>query len=156
MAFDIRVKIDRAELRLGKLPDDFRAALRAEIDAKAVAIRDDAKNKAGEFFHVRSGRFVNSIRKSVRSSKTQVVGKVFSKNPVAHLLERGVKPHDIKPKNARALRFFGFKLVFSEGVHHPGFRGHTIINAAFNEMKAQLRDGMATAVQRAATDNATK
>lgn len=143
MKFDVAIKIDRAITRLEKLPDDVRAALKEEINGLATTLRARSQANAATFFHVRSGEFQRSIKKSVRSSKTSVVGKVFSRSPVAHLLERGVKPHDIRPKNAKALAFLG---RFAEVIHHPGFQGHTIINAAFQDMKAEITEGIGNAV----------
>lgn len=143
--FDVTVKVDRALLRMGKLPDSIRASLKAEVDALATEVRDKAKSNAGTFFQVRTGAYQNSIKKSVRSSKTGVVGKVFSRNPVAHLLERGVKAHDIRAKNVKALAFLGGK--FAIEVHHPGFAGHTVINSAFQDMVGDIRTGLDRAVK---------
>lgn len=143
--YDITVKIDRALLRLGKMPDEVRASLKAEADVLATKLRDKSKDKFSEFFQSRTGAFLKSIKKSVRSNKNGVVGKVFSRSKVAHLLERGTRPHDIRSKNAKALAFLGGK--FAEVVHHPGIRGHTIINAAFQDMQDEIRSGLSRAVK---------
>jgi hypothetical protein len=141
---DIQVKIDKGIARLGKMPDSVRAALKVETNALATELRDKARANAGSFFQVRTGKFLKSIKKSVRTSQKSVIGKVYSKDKVAHLLERGVKPHDIRPKNAKALAFLG---VYAEMIHHPGFRGHTIINAAYQDMKSEINEGLAKAVR---------
>lgn len=145
MQLDLQVRLDRALLRLNKLPDAVRAALKVEATALATKLQAKAKDKFSEFFQERSGRYLKSIKKSVRVNKKGVVGKVYSKgDPVAHFLEKGTKPHIIEPKNAAVLFYLGqaFKVV-----HHPGMQGHSIINAAFQEMKPEIRDGLASAVQ---------
>lgn len=146
--FDLTVKIDRATLRLGKLPDEVRAALKTEANELATRLRDNAKSKFGQFFTARSGGYLKSIKKSVRTSKTSVVGKVYSKSPVAHFLEKGTKPHLITVRNAKALAFIGAggAQVDVVSVQHPGMQGHTIINSAFAEMKGEIREGLAKAV----------
>lgn len=141
---DIQVNIDKGVARLNKMPDAVRAALKAETNTLATELRDKARQNAGSFFQVRTGKFLKSIKKSVRTSTKSVIGKVYSKDPVAHLLERGVKPHDIAPKNAKALAFLG---RYAEMIHHPGFRGHTIINAAYQEMKGEINEGLTKAVR---------
>src|SRR5262249_19960718 len=105
--FDVKVNIDKGVARLGKLPDQVRDALRNEARELATELQSRAKSNAGEYFHVRTGRYQRSIRKSVRTNAKGVVGKVFSKSPVAHILEKGaVRPaHEIAAKNVRALHF---------------------------------------------------
>lgn len=143
--YDVTVNVDRALARLGRMPDAIRASLKSEINTLSVDLRDKSRGLAGALFQVRSGKFVKSIKKSVRSSKTAVLGKVYSSDPVAHLLERGVRPHDIRPKQGtKALAFMG---RFGEVVHHPGFKGHTIINAAYQGMKDDITAGIIQAVK---------
>lgn len=152
--FDLTVKIDRAQARMGKLPDEVRASLKAEANDLAIRLRDRAKQTFSGFFTERTGATLKSIKKSVRSSQKSVTGRVFSASPVMKILERGARPHDIRPRNAKALELIGGR--FAEAVHHPGFRGHTIINAAFQEMKGEINDGLRQAVKDgiAAADNA--
>lgn len=143
--FDITVKIDRALLRMGKMPDAVRASLKAEMNILVTALRDKAKANAGTFFQVRTGAYQKSIKKSVRTSQTKITGKVFSKSPVAHLLETGVRPHDIRAKNVKALAFLGG--TFAVEVHHPGLQGHSVIGSALMEMKSKIYDGLGEAVK---------
>lgn len=143
--FDITVKVDRALLKMGKLPDSIRNSLKAEMNILVTAVRDKARSNAATFFHVRTGAYQKSIKKSVRSSQTKVTGKVFSKSRIAHMLETGVRPHDIRAKNAKALAFLGG--TFAIEVHHPGLQGHSVIGAAFMEMKSQIYDGLGEAVK---------
>lgn len=143
---DIKVDVDRGIARLGKMPDEVRAALKGEANTLATELRDKAKGYAGSLFQVRSGKFQASIKKSVRSTPTRVTGKVSSNDPVAHLLEVGARPHDIVPKSAHALELAAGG-AFATVVHHPGFQGHAIISRAFQEMRGDITDGLMKAVR---------
>ena len=152
--FDVTVKIDRGVARLKKLPDQVRAELRTEARALATDLQSAAKANAGEYFHVVTGRYQRSIRRSVRSNSKGVVGKVYSKSPLAHILEKGaVRPaHQEIAKNVKALAFIGSggAQQFAASVMNPGSRveGHAVINDAFQEMKGRIREGLQQAVAR--------
>ena len=141
---DVKVNVDRSLLRLGKLPGDMRQSLKTETQSLSVELQKKSKDKASSLFRVITGKIVKSIRRTVRATDTSVTGRVYSKHPIFRILERGAKPHDIRPKKAKTLLFFG---VHREGVRHPGFRGRTLINAAFQEMKPAIRDRLEAAVK---------
>lgn len=149
---DFRVDIDKAMLKLGRIPDDVRDALKAELSDLAGQVRDKAKSNASTMFQVRSGTYVNSIAKSVRAGKTSVIARVYSNDPVAHLLERGVRPHDIRPVNATELAFLSYfgAQSFAKMVHHPGFQGHAVFSDAFFDTIDEIRTGVAAAAKQAA------
>lgn len=155
-ALDFRVEITPAMLRLGRLPDDVRKALKAELNTLATKVRDKAKENASTMFQVRSGRYLASIKKSVRSSKTSVVARVYSNDPKAHLLERGVKPHDIRAVNATELAFLSYfgAESFARMVHHPGMEGHAVFSSAFFDTEAEIETDLTAAVKQAAQQNA--
>jgi hypothetical protein len=151
--FDITVRIDKGAARLGRLPDDIRAALREEARQQAIALQAAAKANAGSYFQVRTGRYQRSIRRSVRSNAKGVVGKVFSKSPIAHILEEGAVrgAHEELPKNVQALNFvMGGSSVYAARVLNPGSRvtGRAVINNAFQDRKDQIREGLRGAVTR--------
>ena len=113
-----------------------------------------AKENAQTMFQVRSGRYLKSIRKSVRSSQNSVVARVYSNDPKAHLLERGVKPHEIRAVNATELAFFSFLgLTFRRVVKHPGMEGHAVFSTAFFDTLSEIETGLTTAVKDAARAN---
>jgi hypothetical protein len=157
-ALDFKVDITPAMLRLGKLPDEVRNALKAELNVLATKVRDKAKENAATMFQVRTGHYLASIRKSVRASKTSVVARVYSNDPKAHLLERGVKPHDIRAVNATELAFLSFFGLskFAKMVHHPGMQGHAVISTAFFDVLGEIEVDLTEAVQRAAKENAAQ
>lgn len=154
-ALDFKVDIDPALKRLGKLPDEFRAAVKAELNVLATKVLGRVKENAQTMFQVRSGRYLKSIRKSVRSSKNSVVARVYSNDPKAHLLERGVKPHDIRAVNATELAFLSYfgAQSFARMVKHPGMEGHAVFSDAFFDTLSEIETGLTAAVKDAARAN---
>lgn len=64
-----------------------------------------------------------SINNSMRHTSTGFIVKVGSDNPIALLHHNGSKPHVIKPKRAKTLRFYSHgKIVYARVVNHPGTR----------------------------------
>jgi hypothetical protein len=56
----------------------------------------------------------------------------------------GTRPHTIKPKNKKTLRWNGLHdFVFAKRVHHPGFKGddflHKAIETTFRNLDTILR-----------------
>jgi hypothetical protein len=157
-ALDFKVDITPAMLRLGKLPNDVRNALKAELNVLAIKVRDKAKENAASLFQVRSGHYLASIKKSVRSTKTSVVARVYSNDPKAHLLEKGVRPHDIRAVNATELAFLSFfgAQSFARMVHHPGMQGHAVFGNAFFDVLGEIKVDLTEAVQKATKENAAQ
>lgn len=53
----------------------------------------------------------------------------------------GTKPHTIKPKTKKALRFYYKnldKFIFSKTVHHPGYKGDNFLKKAIQKTFSQL------------------
>lgn len=49
----------------------------------------------------------------------------------------GTRPHIIRPRNARALRFMvGGQVVYARVVHHPGTRANPFLDRALREVAA--------------------
>jgi hypothetical protein len=56
-------------------------------------------------------------------------------------VEFGSKPHDITPKNGKALRFMMHGMpVFAKKIHHPGTKGAFMFNQAFDANISQILD----------------
>lgn len=63
-----------------------------------------------------------------------VIGPDLERAPYAGYVEFGTAPHEIRPKNAKALRFtVGGQVVFARVVHHPGTRPSYYVARAFQE-----------------------
>jgi hypothetical protein len=152
----IEANTERVRLRLDNLPEEVRAALIAATTLSAAELKADAKGKAsGDVLQVRTGKFVRSIRSSVRKRRNSVIGKVWSRRAQARIFEFGgqTKAHDIRPKKRDVLAFMSTsQQLFRRAVHHPGARiaKHSTIRAAFDEMRGQIERSMIEAVLGAA------
>lgn len=55
----------------------------------------------------------------------------------ASFVHDGTRPHIIRPRNARALRFMvGGQVVYARVVHHPGTRARPFLDRAVREVTA--------------------
>lgn len=82
-----------------------------------------------------------------------VVVRIFSTKATAPILEHGSKPHVIRARKARALRFvIGGKTIFRRRVNHPGTRGFRFLyhatNAGFRILGQQLERDLGALAKR--------
>lgn len=153
MADDV-VEVDssRLNLRLGKLQPAVHDALLVAVTLDAGELQGLAQSKAsGELLQVRTGKFVKSIKASVRQSANRVSGSVYSNDPRALIFEWGgtTGPHEIAAKNAQALLIqMRGGTVFARRVQHPGgkYEPRQIIHTAFDEMKGGIESDLKDAV----------
>ena len=125
-----RIRLDRAELN------------RTITNASRTELREAARqvvNRAKVLAPVDTGRLRSSIRAdpprvfSLRGSVT-----VGSDLEYAAMVNDGTKPHVIRPKNAKVLRFnVGGQVVFARVVNHPGTRARPFLDRALREVAAQ-------------------
>lgn len=146
MADSITVElVDHASVRIAKLPEELRGQLRAAIvrDGKELAARVRGK-LSGPVLKVRSGRLLASIFSEMVENRNAIYGRVGSRGvPYAAIHEYGgqTKPHDIYPKNVRALHFMvGGASVFAAHVHHPGSKipQRSYLRSSLADMRAQI------------------
>lgn len=81
--------------------------------------------------HSKSGRLARSVAvKAKRKDGMPAVAITLGNKQAyyAHMVERGTKAHDIRPRKAKALRLHGNK--FAAFVRHPGFPGLFIVKRA--------------------------
>lgn len=70
-----------------------------------------------------TGRTAGTIGSTIIGGGSSVSGHVGSNDDVARYLEFGTRPHVIRPRNAKALKFnVGGRTVFARSVNHPGTR----------------------------------
>lgn len=103
--------------------------MRGALRAGAVEIRDEIKQRAP----VASGDLKKSIRVTSRTQKGRVSASAKvgdAKAWYAHLVEFGTRPHIIKAKPGRAMRFAG---TTTAQVSHPGIAGRPFIRPAADE-----------------------
>jgi len=98
-------------------------------------------NRAKVFAPVDTGR----LRASIRVERRSVLGlrmrwTIGSDVEYAPMVNDGTRPHIIRPKNAKVLRFkVGGQTVFARVVHHPGTRAQPFLDRALREV-AGARD----------------
>ncbi|MBT2490649.1 hypothetical protein J7E96_19440 [Streptomyces sp. ISL-96] len=61
-------------------------------------------------------------------------GVVTCDHPAVRFVLDGTRPHVIRPRRAKALRFdMGGRMVFAKKVNHPGTRANNFLEAALRE-----------------------
>lgn len=60
--------------------------------------------------------------------------EVISTNPNTLFVHDGTRPHKIRPRRARMLRFeVGGRIVYAREVNHPGYRGDKFLTRALRD-----------------------
>ncbi|MFC8583455.1 HK97 gp10 family phage protein [Streptomyces sp. NPDC057217] len=122
-----RLRLDRAALSR-----TFSATSRREGDAAARQVVARAKVLAP----VDTGR----LRASIRLERRSVFGlrqrwTVGSDVEYAPMVNDGTRPHKIRPRTKKALRFkVGGKVVFARVVSHPGTRARPFLDRALRDV----------------------
>ena len=154
-AVEITVDSSKLDLRLKEMPQQVHDALVVAVTLDAGELQGEAQSLAEQVLRVRSGKFVGSIKSSVRENENHITGRVYSNAPQANLFEYGgtTPPHDIEPNTARALAFLASNggLMFAASVHHPGgkYRALEILHTAFDTLKSDIAADLTAAVDTA-------
>lgn len=124
-----RVRLDRADLRRV-----MRQASRQELRTAGRMVVNRAKVLAP----VDTGRLRASIQGELTRAWTlRPRFTVGSNVEYAAMVNDGTRPHIIRPKNARALRFVvNGRVVYARVVHHPGTRANPFLDRALREVAA--------------------
>lgn len=124
-----RVRLDRAALSR-----TIRGASRNELDAAARQVLNRAKVLAP----VDTGRLRASIRiESRRTLTLRTIYTIGSDVFYAPYVNDGTRPHQIRPKTKKALKFrVGGRTVFAAVVNHPGTRANPFLDRALREVAA--------------------
>jgi len=86
----------------------------------AVKVEDYIRHEAGR--HEKTGALNSSIFKQ-RNGDSWIIGHDLQRAPHAKFVIFGTRPHLIKPKNKKSLRWAsGGAFHFAKVVHHPGNR----------------------------------
>ena len=118
-------------------------AVRAEMnrfarrDAEKVADQVEARAKqlAGILVNVRTGRYRAGFRKRSKFSARGPAYEVFNPVEYAPYIEEGTRPHKIRARNAKYLRFVvGGQVVYAKEVHHPGTKAQHVLTRAVREV----------------------
>ena len=103
------------------------------LDRLAGRLAEEMRERAP----VRTGRLRDSIRVA-RIGRFRLVGPTV---PYAPYVEFGTRPHVIRPRRARALRFeVEGRTVFAMYVRHPGFRGRFFVRRSVEAVMREIPD----------------
>lgn len=124
-----RTRLDRAALSR-----TIRGASRNELDAAARRVL----NRARVLAPVDTGRLRASIRiESRRTLTLRTIYTIGSDVFYAPYVNDGTRPHKIRPKTKKALKFrVGGKTVFAAVVNHPGTKANPFLDRALREVAA--------------------
>lgn len=86
--------------------------------------------------NVRSGELRDSLGHRAWSEGPQARLRVFATARHAKFVHDGTRAHEIRPRYARALRFYwprAGRVVFRQRVWHPGYEGNPFLRDAIRE-----------------------
>lgn len=88
--------------------------------------------------HTQTGALVQSLSLKPEGADVWIVGHDRARAPHALFVHWGTRPHDIRPKERKALRWVsGNGFLFAKIVHHPGYKGDPYLETAAD---AAVRD----------------
>jgi hypothetical protein len=142
----IQLKIPSAK----KLQDALKKYPEAASREMAKAIRDATlllEGNVAKEAPVKTGNLRGRI--SHRISPTR--GEVFTTVKYAQAVHEGTRPHIIRPRRAKALRFRGGdgKFIFAKSVNHPGTKGNPFFTRATEKTLPKIREFFRAALRRA-------
>ena len=123
-----RVRLDRADLR---------RAIRGASMSELRQVGPRVVNRAKILAPVDTGRLRAAIGPPKYSRTWTLRPRVTIEVNVdyASFVHDGTRPHVIRPRNARALRFMvGGQVVYARVVHHPGTRARPFLDRAVREV----------------------
>jgi hypothetical protein len=83
------------------------------------------------------GHMKEAVRPIFTGSKANPVGIIMVDHPAASFVLHGTKPHIIRPRQRKMLRFsVGGQLVFARLVHHPGTKPNNFLWEAVLKARA--------------------
>ena len=120
--------------------DEFKNALKIlqkfDIEDRLLHAAELMQYRARDLVPVEAGR----LRDSIKLDKVDELKMIVSADaPYSGFVEFGTRPHVIRPKVRRALRFeVDGKVVFATRVYHPGTSPHPFFEPAFDYVVERL------------------
>lgn len=114
--------------------------------ATVSAQRDAAKTNK---FESRTGKTKASVKRDIALTARGYRGRIRSVRKVARYMEKGTRPHVIRAKRSRVLRFHsGGALVFRRSVNHPGTKPTWFMRDAAERAYARLGQSLSAEMAR--------
>lgn len=126
------IKVTVNGLEVSQLARNLPVALARDVLLQMSQVAHD-RVQAGADRHTKTGALFRSVYNRQTPSGGREVGHDPVAAPYAQWVVFGARPHIIRPKNKKALRFpvfSGFR--FAKSVKHPGYRGDDYMTAAAN------------------------
>lgn len=137
---------DRLQRAFQQSPQFVGRELHAWVETTAAHLTDEITSLTPKD----TGLLQQSIKPSVTQVGALGVSAVIG-TPLSYALpvEFGAKPHDILPKNGKALHFMmrGIPITVKK-VHHPGSKGYFMFTQAFEANIKQVQDSFERFVDR--------
>lgn len=100
------------------------------LNGLAQVAFDTAQRQADT--HTQTGALARSLFLKPEGESAWVIGHDLQHAPHAIFIHFGTKPHLIKPKDKKALRWAGGSgggthFIFAKWVRHPGYKGHAYL-----------------------------
>ncbi len=133
--FTITLKgLSEVRVKLPKIPKEIE---RQVILRLSQVVYDQAF--AGASRHSKTGALLQSLyNRSIPGGRE--IGHDPQRAPHALFVNMGTKPHIIRPKDKKALRWvMGNRFVFAKSVKHPGYRGDAYILDAAADAMSQFK-----------------
>ena len=107
------------------LATQLKPVVRREAATKFARAVDRTTTRLDKSVPVKTGALKRSRRVRISTSGDLFTADVEYTKKYGDYLDEGVRPHVIRPRRAKALRFVsGGRIVFAKVVHHPGTRKH--------------------------------
>ncbi len=118
----VEIRVDQGAIRrlLRSRSGPARRKLAARVDRIADIARTEAPGSMGQYIDTRIDEGPGGLQ-----------GVITCDHPKVRLVLEGTRPHIIRPRRAKALRFeVGGEVVFARKVRHPGTRPNNFLARA--------------------------
>lgn len=130
--------LDEVRARFARLVPETQAKVLRDLAQVAF---DTAQRQVDT--HTKTGALARSLRLQSDGDGGWIISHDQQHAPYAIFIHFGTKPHLIKPKDKKALRWAGGSgggthFIFAKWVHHPGYKGHAYLVEAADEAVKQF------------------
>jgi hypothetical protein len=145
--------------RFAKADDYMRERMRLNTRAELETMKKLARDTSpvGKAPKPDSERFKNQWRVAFKENKDGGLGELENVSPIAQFVMLPTRPHIIKARKAKYLRFVGRggDVVFRKQVSHPGTKGNDLLTKVYQASEASLQRSLQKAAEQASAYLAT-